>query len=71
MGAWNYPVSLVILPLVGAIAAGNRVLIKPSEYTPHTASVLAEMIHTTFGEDEIQVITGGVEAAEESTKALP
>lgn len=44
MGPWNYPLQLVIVPLVGAIAAGNCVLIKPSEVSEHTAQVCAQLL---------------------------
>lgn len=44
MGAWNYPLQLTLLPVVGAIAAGNAVVIKPSEMAPATAKIIAELI---------------------------
>lgn len=44
MGAWNYPLQLTLLPVVGAIAAGNCVVIKPSEIAPATAKIIAELI---------------------------
>lgn len=44
MGAWNYPLQLTLLPVVGAIAAGNSVVIKPSEIAPATAKIIAELI---------------------------
>jgi aldehyde dehydrogenase (NAD+) len=45
---WNYPFNLVISPLVGAIAAGNCAILKPSEYAPHTAQLIAELISKNF-----------------------
>ncbi len=58
---WNYPVNLSLTPLVGAIAAGNTVIIKPSEYSIHTSNVLADLIADTFEENYVKVINGGVE----------
>ena len=61
---WNYPVTLALGPLAGALAAGNRVMLKPSELTPNTSSLLAELISTTFAEDHVTVATGGVDVAQ-------
>jgi coniferyl-aldehyde dehydrogenase len=58
---WNFPVFLAFLPLAGALSAGNRAMIKPSEHTPATAELLAELIGTTFDETEVAVCTGGPE----------
>ncbi|WP_194756417.1 coniferyl aldehyde dehydrogenase [Aliidiomarina indica] len=56
---WNYPLYLAIGPLVAALAAGNRVMIKMSEYTPATASALQQLIADVFASDHVAVITGG------------
>lgn len=56
---WNFPVNLTFTPLAGILGAGNRCLIKPSEYTPATSEVMAEIFPTVFDETEIAVITGG------------
>ncbi len=56
---WNFPVNLTFTPLAGILAAGNRCLIKPSEYTPATSEVMAEIFPTAFDATEIAVITGG------------
>lgn len=64
---WNYPVLLSIGPLIDALAAGNRVLIKPSELTPRTAEVIATMVRETFAADEVAVVTGGPEVAKAVT----
>ncbi len=56
---WNFPVNLTFTPLAGILAAGNRCMIKPSEYTPATSQVMAEIIAAAFGEEEIAVIVGG------------
>jgi acyl-CoA reductase-like NAD-dependent aldehyde dehydrogenase len=59
LAPWNYPFQLALLPLVGAIAAGNRVLIKPSEHTPATAALLTELVRAVFPPDYVDVVTGG------------
>ena len=58
---WNYPFLLLLDPLVGAIAAGNCAILKPSEITVNTATLLNELISSTFEPDYIKVIEGGVE----------
>jgi len=55
---WNYPVQLALAPAVAAIAAGNRVMLKPSELTPETSSLLAELVSASFREDEFAVVEG-------------
>lgn len=64
IGAWNYPVLLALSPLVNALAAGNHVMIKPSEMAPSTANAIQQMIRGTFPEEYVTVIIGGTEAAE-------
>ncbi|MBI1239638.1 MAG: aldehyde dehydrogenase family protein [Alphaproteobacteria bacterium] len=56
---WNFPVNLTFAPLAGIFAAGNRAMIKPSEYTPATSELMARMFRTAFDETEVAVITGG------------
>lgn len=58
---WNYPVGLLLSPLVGAIAAGNAVVLKPSEVTPHVSAVLAKRIPEYMDPDAIALVEGGVE----------
>ncbi len=58
---WNYPFMLAIKPLIGAIAAGNCAILKPSEHTPHTSSAIAKIIKTNFDPSYITVIEGGIE----------
>ena len=58
---WNYPLNLALSPLVDAIAAGNRVLIKPSELTPAFSEILREAIAEAFEPEEVAVVTGGVD----------
>jgi acyl-CoA reductase-like NAD-dependent aldehyde dehydrogenase len=55
---WNYPVFLTVGPLAAALAAGNRVMMKLSEYTPRTSALLAEIITETFPPDQVMVIQG-------------
>lgn len=63
MSPWNFPFGLVIKPLVAAIAAGNRVMIKPSELTPSVAQLLHELLCQVFEETQVCVIQGGVDMA--------
>jgi coniferyl-aldehyde dehydrogenase len=58
---WNYPVQLALAPALGALAAGNRVLLKPSELTPATSALLQELVAARFGEDEFAVVLGDAE----------
>ncbi|XP_054707979.1 aldehyde dehydrogenase, dimeric NADP-preferring-like [Uloborus diversus] len=60
IGAWNYPFLLVAVPLLGAIAAGNCVIIKPSEKAPATAKALSSLIPQYLDKDCFHVVTGGV-----------
>ena len=55
---WNFPVSLALTPLATALAAGNRVMLKPSEMTPATTDLLASMLAETFDEEQVAVVTG-------------
>lgn len=65
---YNYPFQLAIAPLIGAIAAGNCAVIKPSEYTPATNKVLKKIIQETFPSYYVQVIEGGAEVAQKLIK---
>ena len=58
---WNFPVFLSLSPVAGAIAAGNRVMLKPSEWTPKTSALLAELASEAFEPDEFRVFEGGIE----------
>jgi aldehyde dehydrogenase (NAD+) len=60
---WNYPFNLAVMPLIGAIAAGNCVTLKPSEWAPHTSQVIMQMIKGIFEEEFIAVIEGDVETS--------
>lgn len=61
IGPFNYPVQLVFEPLIGAIAAGNTAIVKPSELTPNVAEVIQDIIQETFEENYISVVKGGIE----------
>ncbi|GAE36871.1 aldehyde dehydrogenase [Halalkalibacter akibai] len=61
---WNYPFQLAIAPLIGAIAAGNCALLKPSELTPQTSAVLSDLISELFPREFISVVQGGVETSQ-------
>ena len=64
IGPWNYPLQLLLSPLVGAIAAGNCVILKPSEIAPHTATVIDRMIRSAYPAEFITSVLGGRETAE-------
>jgi len=70
LSPWNFPLTLALSPLGGMLAAGNRVMLKPSELTPHTSDALHDLIGRAFAEDEIYVATGGINVAERFA-ALP
>lgn len=61
---WNYPLQLAIMPVIGALGAGNRVMIKPSEYTPRFSELLKSVISEAFSDDEVFVAVGGVDVAQ-------
>lgn len=65
MGAWNYPVNLVLIPLLSALGAGNTVLLKPSEVAPNTSAMLARLLNQTFDKRVVRVIEGGAEETQQ------
>jgi coniferyl-aldehyde dehydrogenase len=65
---WNYPVQLALAPALGALAAGNRVLLKPSELTPATSALLQELVAASFGEDEFAVVLGDAQVGQAFTR---
>jgi aldehyde dehydrogenase (NAD+) len=67
---WNFPINLVFGPLVSAVAAGNCVMIKPSELTPHASAVTKSIVEEVFDESEVAVLEGGIETST-SLLALP
>jgi aldehyde dehydrogenase (NAD+) len=70
IGPFNYPLQLVLEPLIGAIAAGNTAIIKPSEFTPHVTKVLRKIIEDVFNPEYVAVIEGEAETTQQLT-ALP
>lgn len=67
---WNFPLLLTIKPVIAALAAGNRVVVKPPEHTPSTSKVMAEWLTSCLPEDWVQVVLGGAEEAAALT-AMP
>ena len=61
---WNYPVVLALAPLATALAAGNRVMLKPSEVVPRTSALLAELVADAFPPEKVAVVLGDAQAAE-------
>ncbi|KAG0002690.1 Aldehyde dehydrogenase [Entomortierella chlamydospora] len=61
IGAWNYPLNLLLAPAVGAIAAGNTVVLKPSEVAPNTAALLTKLLHLYLDQRAYRIINGAVE----------
>ncbi len=62
---WNYPINLTFGPLISAIAAGNTVILKPSEMTPHCAALMQDMVGELFDEREVATIQGAVETTQQ------
>ncbi|MBK9224476.1 MAG: aldehyde dehydrogenase [Flavobacterium sp.] len=60
---WNYPFQLVLCPLIAAVAAGNQVVVKPSELTPNTSAIISQILNQTFDKNHVDVIEGGIEVA--------
>jgi coniferyl-aldehyde dehydrogenase len=65
---WNFPFDLTVGPLVEMLAAGNRVVLKPSEYTPACSEVLRDMIRETFDSERVDVVVGGLDLAKAFTE---
>lgn len=62
---WNYPFQLALCPLISAVAAGNQVVVKPSELTPKTSEIIAKIISKIFHKNHVEVIEGGVEVSQQ------
>ena len=62
---WNYPYQLAFAPLLGPVAAGNTVVLKPSELTPNTSKITKEIIEAVFDKNHVAVIEGGVSVSQE------
>jgi coniferyl-aldehyde dehydrogenase len=65
---WNFPIGMVMVPMAGVLAAGNRAMVKPSEFTERVSDLFAQIVPKYFDETEIAVFTGGVEVATEFSK---
>jgi len=61
---WNYPFQLSLCPLISAVAAGNQVVVKPSELTPKTSEIIAKIISKVFDKNHVEVIEGGIEVSQ-------
>lgn len=57
---WNFPINLTLGPLVSAVAAGNTVMVKPSEHTTHASTIMQKIIKEVFSEDEVALLEGGI-----------
>lgn len=67
---WNFPVNLTVTPLTDILAAGNRAMVKPSEFTPRNSALLAELVARYFAAEEVAVFPGGLEVGA-AFSALP
>ena len=61
---WNYPFQLALCPLISAVAAGNQVVLKPSELTPKTSEIITKIIAKVFDKNHVAVVEGGVEVSQ-------
>ena len=61
---WNFPFNLTFGPLITAIAAGNTVLLKPSEYTSHASALMKKIVEEVFEENEVSLVEGGIETSQ-------
>ncbi|MES2577292.1 MAG: aldehyde dehydrogenase [Bacteroidota bacterium] len=68
LSPWNYPFQLAMCPLVAAVAAGNKVTLKPSELTPNTSNIISKIITETFAVKDVVVVTGDATIAQELLK---
>ncbi|KAJ1944909.1 hypothetical protein FBU59_002466 [Linderina macrospora] len=68
IGPWNYPIRLILLPLVGALAAGNTVVLKPSELAPHSAKAIESLVTEYLDPRVVRVVHGGVPETTELLK---
>jgi aldehyde dehydrogenase (NAD+) len=62
---WNYPFQLALCPLISAFAAGNQVVVKPSELTPKTSEIIEKIISKVFDSNDVKVIEGGIEVSQQ------
>jgi aldehyde dehydrogenase (NAD+) len=64
LAPWNYPFQLALCPLISAVAAGNQVVLKPSELTPKTSEIIVKIIGKVFDKNHVEVVEGGVEVSQ-------
>lgn len=64
LAPWNYPFMLLMEPLIGAICAGNTVILKPSEFAPHTSEIIEKIVKNCFNEEYVVVIQGDKEVSQ-------
>lgn len=64
LAPWNYPFQLAFCPLISAVAAGNQVVVKPSELTPKTSEIITKIITKVFDKNHVEVVEGGVEVSQ-------
>ena len=62
---WNYPFQLALCPLISAVAAGNQVVLKPSELTPKTSEIITKIISKIFNKNHVEVVEGGIEVSQQ------
>lgn len=62
---WNYPFQLAFCPLIAAVAAGNQVVLKPSELTPNTSKIISKIVAEVFDKNHVEVREGGIEIAQQ------
>ncbi|MBC7845435.1 MAG: aldehyde dehydrogenase [Flavobacterium sp.] len=65
LAPWNYPFQLALCPLISAVAAGNQVVVKPSELTPKTSEIIVKIINKVFETNHVEVVEGGVEVSKQ------
>ena len=65
LAPWNYPFQLALCPLISAVAAGNEVVVKPSELTPKTSEIIVKIIGKVFDKNHVEVVEGGVEVSQQ------
>jgi aldehyde dehydrogenase (NAD+) len=68
LSPWNYPFQLALCPLIAAVAAGNKVTLKPSELTVHTSNIISKIISETFAVEDVVVVTGDAAVAQQLLK---
>ncbi|MGI6452954.1 MAG: aldehyde dehydrogenase [Syntrophomonadaceae bacterium] len=65
IGPWNYPFQLIMLPLIGALAAGNCAVLKPSEFAPQTSALIKQLMADTIPEELVAVVEGGIKESQQ------